>query len=110
MITGLAGVDVAVAAPTRGVVDVDEEAVGGTTDALDDIEALPLTWPERPYCPAGVAAASTDPKDFTLSDLRAGAAASDEDISADTSSIDPKVIAEPAKGISAARDEETADD
>ena len=43
MITGLAGVDVAVAAPTRGVVDVDEEAVGGSTDALDDIEALPWT-------------------------------------------------------------------
>ncbi len=41
-ITGLAGVDVAAAAPTGGVVEDDEEAVGGTTDALDDIEALPL--------------------------------------------------------------------
>ncbi len=39
-ITGLAGVDVAAATPTRGAVEDDEEAVGGTTDALDDIEAL----------------------------------------------------------------------
>ena len=109
-IMGLAGVDVAAAAPTGGLVEDDEEAAGGTTDALDDMEALPLTWPEGPFWPAGVAAAGTDPKDFTPSDLRAGAAAGDEDIGADTSSIDPKVTAEPAKRISAARDEVTADD
>ncbi len=56
-ITGLASCDVAAAAPHRAVVDVDEEAVGGTTDALDDIEALPFTWPEGPFW-----AASIDPK------------------------------------------------
>lgn len=109
-ITGLAGVGATAAAPTGGVVDADEEAVGGTTEALDEIEALPLTWPVGPFWAAGVAAAGTDPKDFTPSDLRAGAAAGDEDIGADTSSIDPKVTAEPAKRISAARVEMTADD
>ena len=40
-IMGLEGVDV-VAASTEGVVEGDEEDVGGM-DAPDDIEALPLT-------------------------------------------------------------------
>ena len=40
-------------------------------------------------------AAGTDPKDFTPSDLVGGMAAGDEDIGAETSSIDPKVTAEP---------------
>ena len=71
---------------------VDDEVVEVTTDDLDDIDALPLTWPD----------AGTDPKDFTLSDLSGGAAAGDEDIDAEASSIDPNVTAEPVerRGIS----------
>jgi len=66
---------------------VDDEVVEVTTDDLDDIDALPLTWPD----------AGTDPKDFTLSDLSGGAAAGDEDIDAEASSIDPNVTAEPVE-------------
>jgi len=62
----------------------DDEGVGDKTDVLDEIDALPLTWPE--------VVAGTDPKDFTLpSDLTGGAEAGDEDIGAEASSIDPKV-------------------
>jgi hypothetical protein len=66
---------------------VDVEAVGGTTDALEDMDGFPLTWP--------VAATGTVPKVFTPSDLVGGTAAGDEDIGAETSSIDPNVTAEP---------------
>ena len=65
---------------------VEVEAVGDTTDALEDMDGFPLTWP---------VATGTDPKDFTPSDLVGGTAAGDEDIGAETSSIDPKVTAEP---------------
>ena len=67
---------------------VDVEAVGDTTDALEDMDAFPLTWPVA-------VATGTDPKVFTPSDLVGGTAAGDEDIGAETSSIDPKVTAEP---------------
>ena len=40
-------------------------------------------------------AAGTVPKDLTPSDLIDGAAVGDEDIGAETSSIDPKVTGEP---------------
>jgi hypothetical protein len=87
---GVAAV-VAGAAEAEGVdaagVDVAADA-GWTTGVLDEIEALPLTW-------EGGVAAGTDPKERTPSDFRAGAAAGDEDIGAETSSIDPKVTAEP---------------
>lgn len=49
------------------------------------MEALPFTWP---------VVAGTEPKDLT-SDLMGGAAEGEEDIVAETSSIDPKVTAEP---------------
>jgi hypothetical protein len=65
-----------------GGVDDDD----GAKEGLDEIEDLPLTWPT---------VAGTDPKDFTPSDLMGGAAAGDEDIGAETSSIDPKVTADP---------------
>lgn len=42
--------------------------------------------------------AGTVPKDLTPSDLIDGAAAGDEDIGAEVSSIDPKVTAEPGTG------------
>jgi len=42
--------------------------------------------------------AGTVPKVFTPSDLIDGAAAGDEDIDAEASSIDPKVTAEPNVG------------
>lgn len=80
----------AVAGVTAGddAAEEEDEAVGGgTTEVLEDIDAFPLTWP----------VAGTDPKDFTASDLIAGVAAGDEDIGAETSSIDPKVTAEPRK-------------
>jgi hypothetical protein len=87
------------AADTVGDDDAAAEdgGVGGFTGAREDIEALPLTWPGAAFWPEAVVAAGTVPKDFTPSDLRAGAAAGDEDIGADTSSIDPKVTAEPVK-------------
>ena len=39
---------------------VEVEAVGGTTDALEDMDGFSLTWP---------GATGTDPKVFTPSDL-----------------------------------------
>lgn len=39
--------------------------------------------------------AGTEPKDFTPSDLMAGVAAGDDEMGAETSSIEPKVTAEP---------------
>lgn len=65
--------------------DDDVEAAGVITDDLEEMDAFPLTWP----------VAGTDPKDFTPSDLIGGAATGDEDIGAETSSIEPKVTAEP---------------
>jgi len=65
-----------------GGVDEDE-AVDGANDGLDEIEDLPFNN------------AGTDPKDFTPSDLIGGAAAGEEDIGAESSSIDPNVTAEP---------------
>ena len=65
---------------------VEVEAVGGTTDALENMDGFPLTWPVT---------TGTDPKDFTPSDLVRGTAAGDKDIGTETSSIDPKVTAEP---------------
>jgi hypothetical protein len=66
---------------TAGAGEVDDRASGGR----DEMEGLPLTWPT---------VAGTDPKDFT-SDLMGGAAEGEEDIGAETSSIDPKVTADP---------------
>ena len=62
------------------------DAVGDTTGGLEDMEAFPLTWP---------VATGTDPKVFTPSDLVGGMTPGEEDIGAETSSIDPKVTAEP---------------
>lgn len=76
---GLEGVEGTV----EGGVDAEEDGAKG---ALDEIEDFPLTWPE---------VAGTDPKDFTPSDLMGGAAAGEEDIGAETSSIDPNVTADP---------------
>jgi len=63
------------------VEEVDDETRGGR----DEMEGFPLTWPT---------VAGTDPKDLT-SDLMGGAAEGEEDIGAETSSIDPKVTADP---------------
>lgn len=64
------------------------EVEAGVAEPLDegafDIEALPFTWP----------AAGTDPNDLTFSVLTAGAGG-EEDGGAESSSIDPKVTAEP---------------
>lgn len=64
----------------------------GVEDAVFDNEAaagLPLTgWAE-------VGVAGTVPNDFTPSVLMGGTEAGDEDIGAETSSIEPKVTAEP---------------
>jgi len=60
---------------------VEIEVVEVTTDDLDDIDALPLMWPD-----AG-----------TLSDLSGGAAAGDKYIDAEASSIDPNAAAEPVE-------------
>ena len=65
---------------------MEVEAVDGTKYGLEDMNGFPLTWP---------VATGTDPKVFTPSDLGGGPAAGDEDIGAETSSIDPKVTAEP---------------
>ena len=67
---------------------VDVETVGGLAAALKDMDGFPLTWPVA-------AAPSTDPKVFTPSDFVRGTAAGDEDTGTETSSIDPKVTAEP---------------
>jgi hypothetical protein len=64
-----------------GAGEVDD----GTSGGRDEMEGLPLT------CPA---VAGTVPKDFT-SDLMGGAAEGEEDMGAETSSIDPKVTADP---------------
>ena len=66
----------------------------GVEDAVFDNEAaagLPLTgWAE-------VGVAGTVPNDFTPSVLMGGTEAGDEDIGAETSSIEPKVTAEPGR-------------
>ena len=64
---------------------VDVGAVGGTTDGLEDMDG---------FTPVG-AATGTDPKVFRPSDFVRGTAAGDGDVGAETSSIDPKVTAEP---------------
>lgn len=46
----LSGVSATAAAPTGGVVDADEEDLGGTTsDALNGIETLSLTCSVGPF-------------------------------------------------------------
>ena len=78
----------------RGVADdmtndpaaVEVEAVGGTTDGLEDTDGFSMTR----YVATG-----TDPKVLMLSDLVGRTVAGDEDIGAETSSIDPKFTAEP---------------
>lgn len=71
----------AVEGTEAGVRGVEDGANGGR----DEMEDLPLAWP---------VVAGTDPKDFT-SDLMGGAAEGDEDMGAETSSMDPKVTADP---------------
>jgi hypothetical protein len=56
-------------------------------DDVEDIEALPVAF----------VASGTVPKEFTPSDSRAGAAAGDKNVGVGTSSIEPKVTAEPWK-------------
>lgn len=80
-ISAFAGLGGAVEGAEAGVGE-DDVGNGGR----DEMEGFPLIWP---------AAAGTDPKDFT-SDLMGGAAEGDEDMGAETSSIDPKVTAEPS--------------
>lgn len=80
-ISAFAGLGGAVEGAEAGVEEVDDGANGGR----DEMYGFPLTWP---------AVAGTDPKDFT-SDLMGGAAEGDEDMGAETSSIDPKVTADP---------------
>lgn len=67
------------------------EAEAGVEAPLEggalDTEGLPFTWP-------GPAAAGTDPNDLTFSVLTAGALAGEEDMEAESSSIDPNVTAE----------------
>jgi len=63
--------------------EVAEATCAGNADGLDEMEAFPLTC----VC------AGTVPKDLTISDLSVGAAAGEEEIGADASSIDPKVTA-----------------
>lgn len=60
----------------------------GPKRAFDDMEAFPFTWPI-------LVAAGTDPKVLTPSDLMGGVAAGEEDMGAETSSIDQKVTGEP---------------
>ena len=88
-ILGLAGaVAAAVAAGVDAVDeegDEDDEAAGVASWGLDEMDGLPLTWPE---------VAGTVPKDFTA-EFTGGTAAGEEDIGAEASSIDPKVTAEP---------------
>jgi hypothetical protein len=71
-----------------GGVGVDEDAVVGFVDTAVEVDGFPLTW--------------TDPKDLTpplplaapAFDI-AGVAAGDDEIGAETSSMDPNVTAEP---------------
>jgi hypothetical protein len=69
---------------------VDEAGVevGTATDGRDEREDLPLTR----------VSASIVPNDLTLSDLMEGAVAGDEEMGAETSSIEPNVTAEPNEG------------
>ena len=69
---------------------VEVEAVGGTTDGLEGMDGFPLTLP---------VATGTDPKVLMPSDLVGGMAAGDEDIGAETSSIDPNITAEPVHWV-----------
>ena len=69
------------------VTDVDDDEVAAIED-LDEIEAFLFTR---------LGAACTVPNDLTLLDLMADAAAGEDDIGADGSSIDPNVITEPEK-------------
>lgn len=69
-----------------GGVGVDVEApLGGRFKEGFEMDALPFT------CPV----AGTDPNDLTPSDFTAGVEAGEEDMGAETSSIDPKVTGEP---------------
>lgn len=68
------------------------EAVLVDTAGREEVDGFPFVFDEG----VEVGPAGTDPKDFTTpSDLRGGAAAGDEDIDAEASSIDPNVTAEP---------------
>jgi hypothetical protein len=99
------------ALPSAGftVVEVVAVVVAGVVEAdvtLDDVvdEAGRAGSFEDPAVEAGASAlpftwfdvvAGTDPKDFTLSVLTTGVAAGEDDKGAATSSIDPKVTADP---------------
>jgi hypothetical protein len=76
------------------VADVDDPFVVAFEAGLgaDEIDCLPLTWP---------AFAGTVPNDLTPSDLTAGVEAGEEEIGAETSSIDPNDTAEPKGNVSA---------
>ena len=83
-----------------GVADVAGIAVpfGGGFEGgleLDEIDCLPLTWPE----------VETLPNALTPSDFTVGPVVGAGEMGDDTSSIDPNVTAEPYKNISVKRHE-----
>ena len=70
-----------------GGVEAEAGAEAPLEEGTRDIEGLPFTWP-------GPAVAGTDPNDLTFSVLTTGALAGEEDMGAESSSIDPNVTAE----------------